>query len=97
MASGIGTAIIDFGAYPGASETSVVVSGISGISATSNAEAFIMGDDSTTDHAARDHRYLGLYARFTCGAPTVGTGFTIYGTSTERLQGTYKIRYVWSD
>ena len=97
MANGTGTATIDFGAFPGTNEASIVVTGQGTISATSKAEAFIMGDDTTADHTASDHKYIGLWLNLTCGTPTVSTGFTIYGRSTEKLQGTFAVRWVWSD
>lgn len=95
MAQGIGTATLDFGA--GSNEASVSVTGQTGISATSKADAFVMADDTTVDHTASDHRYLAALAGFTCGTPTAGTGFTIYATSTQKLEGTYKVRWAWAD
>jgi hypothetical protein len=97
MANGTGSAIIDFGAFPGANEAGIAVTGQASIGATSKAEAFIMGDDTTTDHTAADHKYIGLWLNLTCGTPTAATGFTIYGRSTEKLQGTFNVRWVWSD
>lgn len=97
MATGLGTATIDFGAFPGANEASVTVTGQTSISATSKVEAYIMADDTTSNHTASDHRYVGLWLAFTCGTPTAGTGFTIYGRSTEKLQGQFAVRWVWAD
>ncbi len=97
MASGTGTATIDFGSFPGSNEASVSITGQATISGTSKVEAYIMGDDTTSDHTANDHRYLGLFAALTCGTPTAATGFTIYLRSTEKLQGTFALRWVWAD
>jgi len=97
MASATGTATIDFGSAPGKQETSVVITGQATISATSKCEAWIMGDDSTTNHTAADHKYAPLFAAFTCGAPVAATGFTIYGRSTHKLTGQFALRWVWSD
>jgi predicted glycoside hydrolase/deacetylase ChbG (UPF0249 family) len=97
MASGQTTVIIDFGAYPGSNEASVVVTGQTSISSTSKAEAFIMADDTTTNHTASDHRYVGLFLNLTCGTPTTGSGYTIYGRSSEKLTGQFSIRTVWAD
>jgi hypothetical protein len=97
MANGIGTATLNFGAHPGSNEASVAVTGLTTISATSKAEAFIMADDTSTDHTASDHRYVELWLNLTCGTPTAATGFTIYGRSTEKLTGQWAVRYVWSD
>jgi hypothetical protein len=93
----IGTATIDWGAHPGSNEASVVVTGQAAISGTSKCEAWVMADDTTSDHTANDHRYLPALAAFTCGAVTAGTGFTIYGRSPHKMTGTYALRWVWSD
>jgi hypothetical protein len=97
MATGTGTATINFGAYPGSNEASVAVTGISGISATSKADAFVMANDTSTSHTAADHRYFESFASLSCGTPTAGTGFTIYARSLEKLTGTWTLRYVWAD
>lgn len=93
----IGTAIIDFGAFPGSNEASVVVTGETAILITSNVDAFVMGDDTTSDHTANDHRYFDLFVGLTCGTPTAATGFTIYARSTEKFTGTFQIRWVWAN
>lgn len=95
MASGQGTATIDFGT--GSNEASIAVTGLTTISATSKAEAFVMADDSTVYHTASDHRYFEVFAGLTCGTPTASTGFTIYARSTQKLTGTWAVRYVWAD
>ena len=99
MATGQGTAIIDFGALGGAgtNEASVAVTGQATISATSKVEAFIMADDTSTDHTASDHRYFAADVGLTCGTPTAATGFTIYGRCRQKLTGKYTVRWVWSD
>ena len=93
--SAIGTATLDFGT--GSNEASVEVTGQASILATSKTDAFIMADDETSDHTASDHRYLACLAGITCGTPVAATGFTIYGTSTQKLTGTYQVRWVWTD
>ena len=97
MANGQGTATINFGAAPGSNEASIAVTGQGSIGATSKAEAFIMGDDSTADKTASDHRYAASLIGLSCGTPSAGVGFTIYGRSTERLQGTFALRFIWTD
>jgi hypothetical protein len=97
MASAQGTATLSFGAFPGSNEASVAVTGQATISATSKAEAFMMGDDSTSDHPAADVRYLAAFIGFTCGTPTAATGFTIYARSEHQLQGDVPVRWVWAD
>lgn len=97
MASATGTATIDFGAFPGSNEASVAVTGQGSILATSKAEAYVMADDTTVDHTASDHRYFAALMGLACGTPTLATGFTIYARSTEKLQGTFALRWVWAD
>jgi len=97
MANGTGTATIDFGAFPGSNEASVAVADQTSITATSKAEAFVMGDDTSGTHTANDHRYFSALAGLTCGTPSAATGFTIYARSTEKLQGTFALRWVWTD
>lgn len=97
MATGLGTATIDFGAAPGSNEASVAVTGQTSISSTSDVEAYVMGDDTSTDHTASDHRYFSVLVGLTCGTPTTGTGFTIYARSTEKLTGQWSVRWVWAD
>lgn len=97
MATGQGTAVINFGAFPGSNETSVSVTGQTAISSTSNAEAYMMGDDTTSDHTSSDHRYANSFISLTCSTPTAGTGFTIYGTCLDTMEGTFQVRWVWAD
>ena len=97
MATGQGTATIDFGAFPGSNEASVAVTGQGTISGTSKAEAYVMGDDTSGTHTASDHRYFAALVGLTCGTPSAGTGFTIYVRSTEKLTGTFSVRWVWAD
>ena len=97
MASGQGIATIDFGASPGSNEASVAVTGLITVSATSKAEAYIMANDTTADHTANDHRYAAALVALTCGTPTAGIGFTIYGNCLDHMQGTFAVRYVWAD
>ena len=97
MASGQGTAVLDFGSFPGSNEASIAVPGQAAIGAASKAEAFVMADDTTDDHTASDHRYFAALVGLTCGTPVAGVGFTIYARSTEKLQGTFALRWVWAD
>lgn len=97
MATGQGTAIINFGAYPGSNEASVVVTGQSSITNTSKAEAYFMGDDTAGTHTASDHRYASTLIGLTCGTPTSGAGFTIYARCLGKMQGQFQVRFVWAD
>lgn len=97
MATGQGSATLDFGAWPGANEASVAVTGQASIGVTSKAEAYIMGDDTSGAHTAADHRYFSSLVGLTCGTPTAATGFTIYAYTPQKLMGTYAVRWVWAD
>ena len=97
MASGTGGTSINFGSAPGSNEASVAVTGIATISSTSKVSAYVMADDTTSDHTASDHKYFLTLASLTCGTPTIGVGFTIYARSTQKLTGQWAVRFVWSD
>ena len=97
MANGLGSAVIDFGAHPGANEASIAVTGQTSIGAGSSVEAFVMATDTSSSHTASDHRYFNALVGLACGAPTAGVGFTIYANSTQKLHGTFAVRWVWSD
>lgn len=92
--AGTGTAVIDFGA--GSNEAQVLVA-VPEILATSFVESWVMGDDTSTDHTASDHRYFPVFASLTCGTPVAATGFTIYARSIEKLTGAWTVRYVWAE
>lgn len=96
MASGTGTATINFGAAPGSNEASVVVTGIAAIGGSAKAEAFFMRSTSS-DHTANDHSYAALFTGLSCGDVVAGTGFTIYARSTEKLTGQFTLNFVWAD
>lgn len=91
-----GSAVIDFGAYPGSNEASVTVTGQSTILSTTNVEAWLMAEPAT-GHTINDATYAALLIALTCGAPTAATGFTIYARSAEKMQGQFKVRWVWAD
>lgn len=92
--TGTGTAEIDFGAFPGSNEASVVVAA-DGVTADTHVEAWVMGSDSTTDHTASDHRYFPVFAALTTQA--AAGSFTVYGRSTQKLTGAFKFHYVWAN
>lgn len=92
-----GTATIDFGSFPGSNEASIAVTGQTAITSTPEIKVFVNGDDTTTDHTANDHRYLPVFASFVAGNIVAGTGFTIYARSTQKLQGTFKLTWEWSN
>jgi hypothetical protein len=53
--------------------------------------------ESTSDHTTSDATYAAALIGLSCGVPTAGVGFPIYARSTEKLTGTFKVRWVWSD
>lgn len=94
MATGTGTAEVDFGAWPGSNEASVVVAA-TGLTAATHVEAWVMGDSTTTDHTAADHRYFPLFACLTT-APGTDT-FTIHARSLQKMQGKWLAHFVWAN
>jgi hypothetical protein len=80
--SGTGTALLDFGAFPGASDATVAVTGQAGIVAGSLVEAWIL-PAATADHSADEHFVEPL--RVMAGNIVAATGFTIYGLNTNQL------------
>ena len=97
MPSATGTATIDFGVAPGSNEASIAVTGQTEITALGKCEAWVMGDDTSTDHTASDHKYFPVFASLTCGTPSAGVGFTIYARSTQKLTGNWTVRFVWAE
>ena len=71
-----GTALLDFGAFPGATDATVVITGQSAILSGSLVECWIF-PAATTDHSADEHvvETIKVFA----GNVVAGTGFTIYG------------------
>jgi hypothetical protein len=80
MASG--TAILDFGSFPGKSDTSVAVTGQTAIVAGSLVEAWIR-PEATADHSADEHMLETIKVFAHSIVP--GTGFTISGFNTSQL------------
>ena len=73
-----GTATLDFGAFPGASDATVVVTGQAGIGAGSLVEAWLI-PVATADHSADEHLVETLKVQ--AGSIVAGTGFTIRGVN----------------
>jgi hypothetical protein len=89
-----GTTTIDFGAYPGASDATVAVTGQAAIVAGSLVEAWIR-PVATADHSIDEHRVEELII----DADTIvaATGFTIFGrTMNVRLYGLWTVAWVWN-
>lgn len=91
----VGEATIDFGAFPGSNEASIAVTGQGAILGTSTAFAYFQQNDSSGGHSNSDHAYAAALIHLSCGSFVVGTGFTIYARSTEKMVGTFKVRFQW--
>ena len=70
-----GNTTIDFGAFPGASDTSVTITGQAGIVAGSCVEAWIRGE-SSADHSSDEHLLETI--KVLAKDIVAGTGFTIH-------------------
>jgi len=98
-----GTTTVDFGAFPGASDTSVAVTGQAAIAAGSIIGAWIR-PVATADHTADEHRVETL--SIIAGNIVAGTGFTIYAVNTSqvsdpkgvtpRIYGSWTVAWAWS-
>lgn len=77
-----GTATVDFGAFPGASDASLVITGQGSIVAGSLVEVWLR-PAATADHTADEHLLETL--KVMAGNIVAGTGFTIYGVNTSQL------------
>lgn len=76
-----GTVLLDFGAFPGASDASVAVAQPA-ITGSSLAEAWIFPAD-TADHTADEHMLETL--KVFAGNIQAGVGFTVYGFNTSEI------------
>ena len=79
-ASGVTT--VNFGAFPGASDASVTITGQTGIVAGSSVIATIQAT-ATADHTADEH--VAETISIAAGNIVAGTGFTIYAVNTSQL------------
>lgn len=77
-----GSATIDFGSFPGKSDTSIAVTGQSGIVSGSIISAFIKLT-ATSDHSVDEHLVENI--KVFAGNIVAGTGFTIYGINKNSL------------
>jgi len=81
-----GTATIDFGAFPGTVDASVVITGQAGIATSSKVLAWLMPKD-TADHTADEHLVDGPVIVADASSIVAGTGFTIRGLTREEPGG----------
>jgi hypothetical protein len=77
-----GSTTIDFGAFPGASDARVDVTGQASILANSLVEAWII-PVATVDHTADEHMVESI--RVIAGNIQAGVGFTIYAFNTSQI------------
>jgi hypothetical protein len=98
----VGTAVVDFGAFPGKADTSVAVTGQATILTTSLVEAWIRPQDATADHSVDEHimAQTGIIVVI-AGNIVAGTGFTIYAMTgaadgaDARMYGTFNVNWAW--
>ncbi len=77
-----GETTLDFGAFPGSSDASIIITGQTGILSTSYIEAWLFPKD-TADHLADEHIYENIKV-VACNI-VAGTGFTIYAVNTNQI------------
>lgn len=95
-ASGIttGVATLDFGTGIGKSEASLAVTGLTGITGT-NVPHVRFELLATASRTVQDHKYAPLLIALTVGPAVAGSGFTIYGVSTQKMTGAYSVRWFY--
>lgn len=99
---GTGIASIDFGVFPGKSDTSLAITGQAGILAGSLVEAWIR-PVATADHSADEHMVETI--RIFAGNIVAATGFTIYAfnsceisdavSNAPTIYGLWTVAWVW--
>lgn len=98
-----GIVTLNFGAFPGASDTTLNVTGQGGIVSGSLVEAWLR-PEATADHSADEHIIETI--KVVAGNITAGVGFTIYAVNTNqineptgqgtRLYGVWSVAWVWN-
>lgn len=91
-----GTATINFGAFPGSTDTSVAVTGQTSILSGSLVEAWIL-PAATADHSVDEHLVEPITV--IAGNVVAGTGFTIYANTREDnslVYGQWNIAWCWN-
>lgn len=93
-----GTAVVDFGAFPGSSDTSLVITGQTSISGSSLVEAWIV-PVATVDHSADEHLIETI--KVVAGEVVAGVGFTIRAINSNtlgetRIYGQWTVGWVWN-
>ncbi len=96
MATGKGTATLNFGAAPGTNVAVTTVTGQAGVIPGTHIDAWIMGD-TTADHNAYEHSHMLAGAiGLACDNLVNGVGFDIVGQTELRLTGLVAVHWVWS-
>jgi hypothetical protein len=93
-----GTTLLNFGAFPGAQQASVAVTGQTGILSTSLVEAWLY-PVATADHSVDEQILDSSVICITAATIVAGTGFTIYGqldNTQSNLYGNYNVAWVWN-
>ena len=90
-----GSADIDFGAWPGANETSIAVTGQTGIGAGSKITVS-MTAVATSNNTIDDAKYAAALIGLSVGTIVNGTGFTIYARSIHKMQGIFTVTWTWT-
>lgn len=96
-----GTAVIDFGAFPGKMDASVTITGQAGIVSGSLVEAWIR-PVASSDHSIDEHRIESL--KVVANDIVAGTGFTITGYNVNQvicgraglIYGQWNVAWVWN-
>lgn len=93
----VGQTLIDFGAFPGGSDTSIAVTGQAAIVSGSKVDAWIT-PIATVDHTVDDH--IAEPPRIYAGNIVAGVGFTIYAVCDNRFSdvlsfGKWTVNWSW--
>ena len=90
----VGVATVDFGSFPGKSDTSLAITGQAAIALGSSVIAQVF-PKATSDHSVDEHVVEELVVM--AGNISAGTGFTIYArTRNERLYGQWSVSWSWA-
>lgn len=90
-----GSAVIDFGAFPGSTNTSLAITGQTGIAGTALVDAWLTPKD-TADHSLDEH--VIEPPNILAGSVVTDTGFTIYASTTDGLvYGLWNVSWVWNN
>lgn len=100
--SASGTTTVDFGTFPGATDTSVAITGQAGILSGSLVGVWML-PVATADHSADEHRVEPI--SLVADTIVAGTGFTIYAAEAvadtplnegHRLYGLFTVAWAWT-